>query len=84
MLRKWKGKIEVIATVPVQIKEDMPLAYTTGLAHRNKRQGTLADAIAMVGSDVFIGVSASGTETQDMVRSMAGTPIIFACANQTP
>ncbi len=82
MSRKWKGKIEVIATLPVQIKEDMPLAYTPGLAHRNKRQGSLADA--MVGSDVFIGVSASDRVTQDMVRSMAGTPIIFACANPTP
>ena len=47
-----------------------------------KKQGTLADA--MVGADVFIGVSAPGTVTQDMVRSMAKDPIIFACANPTP
>ena len=45
-------------------------------------QGTLADAIC--GADVFIGVSAPGSVTQDMVRSMAKDPIIFACANPTP
>ena len=36
------------------------------------------------GADVFIGVSAPGTLTQDMVRSMAKDPIVFACANPTP
>ena len=45
-------------------------------------KGTLADA--MKGADVFIGVSAPKTVTQDMVRSMAKDPIIFACANPTP
>ena len=45
-------------------------------------KGTLADA--MKGADVFIGVSAPGTVTQEMVRSMAKDPIIFACANPTP
>jgi malate dehydrogenase (oxaloacetate-decarboxylating) len=45
-------------------------------------KGTLADA--MKGADVFIGVSAPRTVTQDMVRSMARDPIIFACANPTP
>lgn len=45
-------------------------------------QGTLADAIC--GADVFIGVSAPGSVTQAMVRSMAKDPIIFACANPTP
>ncbi len=45
-------------------------------------QGTLADA--MRGADVFIGVSAPGSVTQEMVRSMAENPIIFACANPTP
>jgi malate dehydrogenase (oxaloacetate-decarboxylating) len=44
--------------------------------------GTLADVIK--GADVFIGVSAPGTLTQDMVRTMAKDPIIFACANPTP
>ena len=36
------------------------------------------------GADGFIGVSAPGTLTQDMVRSMADKPVIFACANPTP
>ncbi len=45
-------------------------------------QGSLADA--MKDADVFIGVSAPGAVTQDMVRSMAKDPIIFACANPTP
>ncbi|MBQ9565609.1 MAG: NAD-dependent malic enzyme [Synergistaceae bacterium] len=45
-------------------------------------KGTLADA--MKGADVFIGVSAPGSVNQDMVRSMAKDPIIFACANPTP
>ena len=45
-------------------------------------QGKLADAL--VGADVFIGVSAPGTVTQEMVRSMNRDPIIFACANPTP
>lgn len=45
-------------------------------------KGSLADA--MKGADVFIGVSAPNSVTQDMVRSMAKDPIIFACANPTP
>ena len=39
---------------------------------------------AMVGADVFLGVSAKGALTQDMVRSMAPNPIIFAMANPDP
>ena len=45
-------------------------------------RGGLADA--MKGADVFIGVSAPNSVTQDMVRTMAKDPIIFACANPTP
>ena len=45
-------------------------------------QGTLADV--MKGADVFIGVSAPGSVTQDMVRSMNQDAILFACANPTP
>ncbi|MBQ0042877.1 MAG: NADP-dependent malic enzyme [Lachnospiraceae bacterium] len=44
--------------------------------------GTLADA--MVGADIFIGVSAPGVVTQDMVRSMNKDAIIFAMANPVP
>ncbi|MCD7980882.1 MAG: NAD-dependent malic enzyme [Clostridiales bacterium] len=45
-------------------------------------KGTLADA--MVGADIFIGVSAPGIVTQDMVRSMNHDAIIFAMSNPTP
>jgi len=36
------------------------------------------------GADVFIGVSGPGLLTQDMVRTMAEKPIVFACANPVP
>ena len=45
-------------------------------------EGTLADA--MKDSDIFIGVSAPGSVTADMVRSMRKDPIIFAMANPVP
>ncbi len=45
-------------------------------------KGTLADALK--GADIFIGVSAPGCVTQDMVRSMADKPIVFPMANPTP
>ena len=48
----------------------------------DKVEGTLADAIK--GADVFIGVSAPGTVTKEMVASMNEDAIIFACANPTP
>src|SRR5258706_16334544 len=38
----------------------------------------------MRGADAFVGVSSAGTVTQDMVRSMAANPIIFAVANPDP
>jgi len=44
--------------------------------------GPLAEAIR--GRDVFIGVSVAGAVTQDMVRSMAPDPIVFAMANPVP
>ena len=47
-----------------------------------KESGSLADA--MKNADVFIGVSVPGTVTQDMVKSMAKDPIVFACANRIP
>jgi len=43
---------------------------------------SLADAL--VGADVFIGVSAAGLLTQDMVETMAPDSIVFACANPVP
>ena len=52
------------------------------LTNRALCQGGLADALA--GADVFIGVSAPGTVTTAMVKTMAKDPIVFACANPTP
>ena len=47
-----------------------------------KQAGSLADALK--GADVFIGVSAPGTVTTEMVKTMAKDAIVFACANPTP
>ena len=59
------------------IKEEM--AEITNL---NGETGSLADAL--VGADVFIGVSAPGLVTKEMVASMNKDAIVFACANPTP
>ena len=59
------------------IKEEM--AEVTNLDHK---PGSLADQL--VGADVFIGVSAPGTVTTEMVKTMNRDAIIFACANPTP
>ena len=59
------------------IKEEM-----AKITNFSCEKGSLADVIR--GADVFIGVSAPGTLTGDMVRTMAKDPIIFACANPTP
>ncbi|MCL2236480.1 MAG: NADP-dependent malic enzyme, partial [Defluviitaleaceae bacterium] len=50
----------------------------------NKRNVVGGLAEGMVGMDVFIGVSAPGIVTADMVKSMADKSIVFACANPTP
>ena len=50
--------------------------------NQEKVAGSLAEAVK--GADVFVGVSAPGALTQDMVRTMASDPIIFACANPVP
>ena len=52
------------------------------LTNKKKVQGTLADA--MKGADIFLGVSAPGLVTTEMVQSMNPNPIVFACANPTP
>ncbi len=52
------------------------------VTNRGHLRGTLADALR--GADVFIGVSAPGVVNQEMVRSMAADPIVFAMANPTP
>ena len=52
------------------------------ITNNEQKQGTLADAL--VGADVFVGVSAAGALTKEMVRSMNERPIIFAMANPVP
>ena len=59
------------------IKAEM--AQVTNL---DKKAGSLADML--VGADVFIGVSAPGMVTKEMVQTMNKDAIIFACANPTP
>jgi malate dehydrogenase (oxaloacetate-decarboxylating) len=55
------------------------IAQVTNLT---RRQGALADVLA--GADVFIGVSAPGVLTAEMVRTMNEDAVVFACANPTP
>ena len=60
-------------------QEKIEMAEITNL---NCEKGTLADVL--VGADLFIGVSAPGCVTTEMVKSMNENPIIFAMANPTP
>ncbi len=77
--------------------ENVLLCDTKGVVYRGRKEGmnqwksahavetearTLADA--MVGADIFFGLSAKGALTADMVKSMAPNPIIFAMANPDP
>lgn len=59
------------------VKEEM-----SKVTNLDKKAGSLADMLA--GADVFIGVSAPGAVTTEMVKTMAEDAIIFACANPTP
>jgi malate dehydrogenase (oxaloacetate-decarboxylating) len=52
------------------------------VTNRGNLKGSLADV--MKGADIFVGVSRPGLVTQDMVRSMAKDPIVFAMANPVP
>src|SRR5438067_7579095 len=78
-------------------KENLMLSDSKGVIYKGRKAAmtpykeefaadtdarTLADA--MKGADVFIGLSAGGTVTPDMVRSMAANPIVFAMANPDP
>ena len=59
------------------VKEEM-----SKLTNLQKKQGTLAEML--VGADVFIGVSAPGAVTTEMVKTMNKDAVVFACANPTP
>ena len=78
-------------------RENIILCDTKGVVYKGRKDGmnpykerfaqdtklrTLAEA--MVGADVFAGLSVKGAVTQDMVRSMAADPIVFAMANPNP
>lgn len=52
------------------------------LTNLDKKEGSLEDMV--VGADVFIGVSAPGSLTTEMVKTMNKDAIVFACANPTP
>ncbi len=65
----WRGRTEDMDPYKAELAADTPLR-------------TLAEA--MVGADVFIGLSVGGVVTMDMVRSMARDPIVFAMANPDP
>ena len=65
--------------------ERIPHAHMASLAaktNREKKTGTLADAL--IGADVFLGFSAPGLVTAEMVKTMAKDAILFACANPNP
>ena len=57
-------------------------AKMAAITNREKQAGSLADVLK--GSDVFIGVSAPGTVTEEMVKTMAKDPILFPMANPVP
>ena len=59
-----------------------PQAEMSLITNRSKKHGSLADA--MVGADLFIGVSAPNIVSPEMVKSMAKDPIVFAMANPVP
>ena len=61
---------------------NMAKAEIAAVTNPERRQGSLEEVIR--GTDVFIGVSAPGLLSQDMVRSMNRDAIIFACANPVP
>lgn len=78
-------------------KENVTLTDIEGVVYKGREKGmnpyleayaqetdnrTLADAIA--GADIFLGLSAPGVLTQEMVKTMADTPLIFALANPNP
>ena len=78
-------------------KDNVILCDTKGVIYKGRKEGmneykerlaaktearTLADA--MVGADIFFGVSAKGALSTDMLRSMAKDPIVFAMANPDP
>jgi len=88
--------IELLKSMGIK-SDNVILCDTKGVVYRGRTEGmnqwksahavntkarSLADA--MMGCDVFLGLSAKGALTADMVRGMAASPIIFAMANPDP
>src|SRR5437016_4896079 len=88
--------MELLASMGMS-KSNMMLCDTKGVIYRGRKEGmnqwksafavetkarTLAEALK--GADAFFGLSAAGTVTKEMVKSMADKPIIFAMANPDP
>lgn len=69
----YKGRTEDMNPVKEEMAE---------ITNKQMRKGSLADVIK--GADVFIGVSAPGCVTPEMIKSMAKDPVIFPMANPTP
>ena len=69
----WNGRTDHMNPAKQEIAE---------LTNPNRRKGSLKEVVA--GADVFIGVSAPGVLTKEMVSTMAKDAIVFACANPTP
>ena len=64
------------------IENDPAKMELASFSNKSGKTGSLADAL--VGADIFIGVSAPNCVSQDMVRSMAKDPIVFPMANPVP
>ena len=62
--------------------DDPYLAELASLTNPKRKSGTLKDIVK--GADIFIGVSAPGLLTPDMIKTMADKPVIFAMANPVP
>lgn len=58
------------------------IAAMAKITNKHKKQGNLADVVK--GADVFIGLSAPGVMTAEMVATMNKDPMVFACANPVP
>lgn len=69
----YEGRVEGMNTFKEQLARE---------TNEKRHSGSLADVL--VGADVFIGVSAAGAVTEEMVKTMSEDPIIFALANPIP
>ena len=82
LVGKEIGEVKIGARVPGLPGMTDAQAQLAEETNPQRQSGALADVIK--GADVFMGFSAPGVLTGDMVRTMAQDPVIFACANPTP